>query len=745
MKQIQKLLLSAIGVATIFACTSNETVNLIPKPKSVELSGGKCKIQNLETIYYSQVDNVRYADLLDNLLNKVAGVDLSVEQRSESVQNGIELIVDKQLDSLEYKIDVTKSKVVVAAGSGKTLAQSLSSLLQLTKKYGKESYFTQLSISDRPSFEWRSVMIDVARQWHPIESLYEVVELAHFYKLDKLHLHLSDYGSFTFGSELYPKLVSHNHYTKEQLKELVKFADDRGIMIIPEIDVPGHTSPLWVNCAESFGAVDKDGKTIDIGVVNMVNEKTYQSLERLLSEVVEVFYTSDYIHIGGDEVWIEGVKQLSYYKQFCKDNNLDKAYQGDANEVFAYFIARMNTIIKKLGKQSIAWEGFPDNGAGRIVVPNDVIIMAWNGDYNKPANLVKYGYKIINTFWEPCYMVGGMNYAPEAWEGYNWSHWKYGLWDHRKGDPVIPKDSDAVLGGQVTFWEQPYHYVYKVLEDRLPALAQRWWDYEDTRTFEEYNKDFKEVNKLARRVMRPTEMTYKGNINKDITTFTDSIQINLTNSIDGEIRYALLSNWELPSDHKLKYDGKSITLKSTTILSVQLYDKSGKKLGYPQQTYFKKLENPIFKYTAYKEPPQKGWDEMPNFDTLKAVQNGYFSKGYHKGLLETRPEELFNPYALKMEGTMTVKNPGLYKFTILFDDGSAEVHFGDKELDFDKKSVFKETGAEIYLEKGDYPVLIKYYYRHISNQLHIKYTDPVTGEICGLETLMNVMPIENNQ
>ena len=198
-----------------------------------------------------------------------------------------------------------------------------SSLVQLLKLEKNKLIFPMLEIKDKPDSMYRGLLIDLARMWHDVPTLKNIIDLASFYKIKYLQLHLSDDQSFTFPSEKFPKLATPDRpYSKKDFRDLVKYAKDRGIIIIPELDVPGHSRQFVEIYPEIFGV---NNKMLQINpwksnVINIGSEKVYDAIDQLIGEIIEVFDTSPYFHIGGDEANLDLYKNVPEIKTFMRKN-----------------------------------------------------------------------------------------------------------------------------------------------------------------------------------------------------------------------------------------------------------------------------------------------------------------------------------------------------------------------------------------------------------------------------------------
>jgi len=280
---------------------------------------------------------------------------------------------------------------LVAGGNYQAVAMGTASLLQAMKG----TAIPAMTLEDEPCTPFRGLMLDVARRYNDIEVLFQAVTYCRLYKLNYLHLHLTDDQAFMFPSAKFPKLGSQvgwlpgsapgkSPYDPGRIRELVRFADDRGVTIIPEIEMPGHSGAFQRDMPEVFGVKNpQTGKFEGKGVINVANEKAYEVLDELLGEVAEVFKSSPYIHIGGDETWYVDFVATDEAKAFMKEKNLP-----DTGHLHAYFLNRMNAIVKKHGRRTIVWDGLDPK-----LVDKDLLVFAWGAGHE---GLLKAGdYPVV--------------------------------------------------------------------------------------------------------------------------------------------------------------------------------------------------------------------------------------------------------------------------------------------------------------------------------------------------------------
>ena len=220
----------------------------------------------------------------------------------------------------------------------------------------------------------------MARQDHPIDAIKKVVQLCRLYKARYLQLHLTDDQGWTFPSTKYPQLGSKNYgahggvaprvYKLDELKELVAYADARGVTIVPELEMPGHSGAAARSLPEIFDAINPDSKQpVGIGCMNMSNEALYPALDTIIGEMCDVFQSSPYFHIGSDEVTSGRLSLHSGYKAFMAKHGLK-----NDGELADHFVREACAMVKKHGKKAIKWEGLANYAT------KDVIIMCWESN-----------------------------------------------------------------------------------------------------------------------------------------------------------------------------------------------------------------------------------------------------------------------------------------------------------------------------------------------------------------------------
>ena len=278
-------------------------------------------------------------------------------------------------DDESYNLSVTSENITISANSETGILHGLESLLQLPKEMDGKWVLPELKLKDEPRYPWRGLMIDVGRHWIPKDVILRNLDAMATLKMNVFHWHLTDYQGFRIESKLYPKLhkmgSEGNYYTQEDIKEVVNYASERGIRVVPEFDVPGHTTSWFVGHPELasfpvpyvldtvFGILDP--------VMDPTEEKVYNFLDRFFGEMAALF-PDEYIHIGGDEV-----NPIHWNRNASIQKFMDEQGIGGHYELQTYFNIRLQKILEKYDKQMMGWD--------EIIHPNlpkkNIVVQSW--------------------------------------------------------------------------------------------------------------------------------------------------------------------------------------------------------------------------------------------------------------------------------------------------------------------------------------------------------------------------------
>lgn len=359
-----------------------------------------------------------------------------------------------------YHIDITRRQALLSAPTVVGAIRGLETVLQLLNADRAGYFLPAVKIQDQPRFPWRGLMIDVARHFEPIEVLKRNLDGMAALKMNVFHWHLSEDQGFRVESKKYPKLhqlgSDGNYYTQEQIKDVIAYARDRGIRVVPEFDIPGHSTSWLVGYPELGSAPGPYTIERRPGIfepaLDPTREEVYKFLEGFLGEMAALFPDA-YLHIGGDEnegkQWDRNPAIQAYMKsKGIKDNH---ALQ-------AYFNTRLLKILQKHGKKMIGWDEIlqPE-------LPKDVVIHSWRGTAAL-AEAARKGYDGIlsNGFYIDLIQPASQHYVPDPLPA---------------DSTLTPAEAKHVLGGEATMWAEwvTQETIDSRIWPRTAAIAERLW------------------------------------------------------------------------------------------------------------------------------------------------------------------------------------------------------------------------------------------------------------------------------
>ena len=409
---------------------------------------------------------------------------------------GIFIDYDASLDSGECIIEADRA-CRIAAYDESGLFRAASILAQIAERTcDKLIRIPKCVISDKPDSPFRGFLLDCARRWHPVDYLYRYVDLCSLISINRFIIHFTDDESYTLPSDVFPRLPSEGrHYTKEELRALDSYAASRGVMIVPEIDMPGHSAQFALKYPDIFGRC---------GIMD-ANDDVFDALARLYEEAASFFPSSEFIHVGGDEAvlgrWLDSEKTAEYMKK----NSIP-----DIVALYGHFVGRVCDEVLKLGKTPIVWEGF--GKSANDIVSKDVLVISWENHYQTAVELSDAGFRLLNASWRPLYCVSPwQKWSPEEiltdWNKYSWNHW----WEQSKAyehGVALPRDA-AVDGGIYCAWGDylknyessrlACQLEFASVKPRLCAVAEKLWNDADA-DVEKFNASYGAITSLLERV-----------------------------------------------------------------------------------------------------------------------------------------------------------------------------------------------------------------------------------------------------
>ena len=517
MKKILVVLVSLLTAVSVVSAQTAKTV-IVPRPMEVTAVKGAYTLTAKSVIAATDAELVRSAELFASYVANELGATLDVEQKQKG---GIVLLLDKSLATEEYTLNITSKGVKIVGGTPAAVFYGLQSLRQLisageaTKKGIK---LEGVSIKDKPLFSYRGVMLDVCRHFFTVAEVKHFIDMAAIHKINVFHWHLTEDQGWRIEIKKYPNLVNigskrretimgHNrrsnvfdgtpyggYYTQNEIKDIVRYAAERYIEVIPEIDMPGHmvaalASYPHLGCRdEKFEVRTRWGISKD--VLCPGKESTFEFIEGVLEEVVSLF-PSQYIHYGGDECPRHRWSECPHCQKRIQEEGLK-----DENELQSYFMHRVEKFLAKHNRKVVGWDEIIYGGINKSAT-----IMLWN-DKNR-AKAVSLGNDVILTPKYYCYFDYHQTTRPFSnKEGLRINTTRivtlrktYSL---NPFEGLQPSEYGRIKGVQANLWTEyisDYKTVQTSLLPRLAAIAEVGWTIGE-RNFDEFALRMHHLRKL---------------------------------------------------------------------------------------------------------------------------------------------------------------------------------------------------------------------------------------------------------
>ena len=490
MKKLTMLPLLAAAVSLFLTgCEGKlvEQVDLIPQAQSVTIKNGSFSLEDLRTMQ-APAEWTENAQTFAGLLQKSAGISLTVSD----IDAPLSLVQNDQLGEEAYTLDIESGRIILQAKDAQGISHALATLHQLILT-AKDNKLPVLSIQDRPRFGYRGLMLDCSRHFWTVDELKETLSQMAFFKLNTLQMHLTDNNAWRLAMDKYPELtekgtfypdfpdLSGKYYTTDDLKELVRYAQSLGIEIIPEVDLPGHSTALLAAMPQlscKGGTFEAYPEELPInqrkrGNENMLcigNPESIRFAQEVVDALIQIF-PSPYIHLGGDEVptaiWEKCPKCQALYK---------KEGMKEPGEIQDYFTRKMSEYIRSKGKTMVGWDEINDRHAA---TPEDMLTVWRDNGLKAQKAALERGIPVVMCPQHGCYLDWG--YAGNSTR-------KVYEWDPIT-DQVSPEQASLVKGGQGALWTErvaTQHRVEWMLYPRLAALSEVFWCEPSARNWDDF-------------------------------------------------------------------------------------------------------------------------------------------------------------------------------------------------------------------------------------------------------------------
>ena len=513
------VMIVSMCVSSVYADNAEADYHVVPLPENIKISGGKPFILNASSaIVYAHGDSLlkRNAIFLAEYVKKSVGLSLVVQSHSLKSDGNIFLRIDKKINGDEaYKIEIDKHNIIV---SGKTANGVFYGIQTLRKslpiiQHAENVVMPSAMISDTPRFAYRGMMLDVARHFFSVDFVKEYIDLLALHNMNTFHWHLTDDQGWRIEIKKYPLLTKigsiRKHttlgrnsslddntpyggfYTQQQARDIVEYAKERYITVIPEIDMPGH----MLGALAAYSELGCTGGPYQVsgnwGVFDDIlcagNEKTYQFIQDVMDELMDIF-PSKYIHLGGDEApktrWTTCEK--------CQGKIKSLGIKGDKectaeNRLQGYLVSRIEKYLNQKGRKIIGWDEILEGD-----VQKSATIMSWRGvdggikasrlghdAIMTPVSYCYFDYYQTDKTWNEPLLIGG-NLNIEKTYSYQ-----------PVPDSLTAAEKKHIIGVQGNLWTEyivcPSLAEYQVLP-RMAALSEVQWMQYDKKNYADFRK-----------------------------------------------------------------------------------------------------------------------------------------------------------------------------------------------------------------------------------------------------------------
>lgn len=718
---------------------AGSVVTIIPKPEKTEQRSGVFRLGPQTKIAVDSKDEavLAVAEELAGNLRKGTGFPIELLRAADKkTKNAIWLRTTDNLASLGpegYFLSVAKNQVTIEALAPAGVFYGVQTFSQLLPGViGSAQPATGIPwqvpcvrVEDRPRFRWRGVHLDVCRHFFPLECVKKYIDVLSKYKINTFHWHLTEDQGWRIEIKKYPKLTEvgawrretmddgqphGGFYTQEEIREIVDYAGKRFVTIVPEIEMPGHSLAALaaypeLSCSGGpFRVGTEWGLIYDVYCAG--NDKTFEFLQDVLTEVVELF-PGEFIHIGGDEVpnlrWQNCVK--------CQARIKAEGLSGE-EALQSYFIQRIEKFLNAKGKRLIGWDETLEGG----LAPN-ATVMSWRGVAGG-IEAAKSGHDVVMSPYSHCYFdyYQGEYDEPRAIGGFLPIDKVYSY------EPVPPEltatEARRVLGAQANLWTEympDFQQVEYMLLPRLLALSEVVWTKKELRNFEEFSlRLIPHYGRLAAMGLN-FRLPPPGGVGGRRVIF-EPVTIKIDPPYPGaEVRYTL--DGPEPTKESPLY-GQPLAITQSSVLKARTFLPGGRS-SRTINTFVSLIDQEVngLEYAYY----QGSWFRLPDLRKLMPVKTG---RAYDLTLDLVQPRE--NDFAVWFKGFLNIPATGEYTFTIVADDGAA-ISIGDKEVVRDD-GLFgvKELSGKITLEAGKYPLAISYFQKTGSRGIEVLCEGPGT-------------------
>ncbi len=461
--------------------SSDASSNLMPIPSQMHLGSGTMSIDGSFQVVLEGYKEPRLERAVQRFLmslSRQTGL-VWISKTEDNQRSGARLTlkaghaseeVQEPGEDESYTLEVTSSGATISAANPLGVMHGLQTFLQLVENGHNGFVVPAVTIHDAPRFVWRGLMIDVSRHFIPLEVLRRNLDGMEAVKMNVFHWHLSDNQGFRVETKKYPKLhemgSDGHYYAQDEVRDLIAYARDRGIRVVPEFDMPGHSTAWFVGYPDLASApgpyqIERHWGIFD-PAMDPTRDAVYEFLDGFIEEMAKLF-PDPYFHIGGDEVNGKQWDANPKIQEFKKNHNLKTN-----EDLQAFFTTRVQKLVAKHHKQMVGWDEILTPG-----MPKDIVIQSWRG----PESLAKAAQEGYRGLLSNGYYID-----------LNWSAERHYLVDPMSGAAagLSADDKNKILGGEATMWSEfvDPQVIDSRIWPRTAAIAERLWSPQSTRDLE---------------------------------------------------------------------------------------------------------------------------------------------------------------------------------------------------------------------------------------------------------------------
>lgn len=633
---------------------AQQKVSIIPQPVTLQLDKGNFTIDAGTTISYNKANKSlkATANFLEAGIKKISGINLS-QNKAKSKKIEFKISPTNEIGEEGYLLNVTPDAVKITANTNKGLIYGIQSLFQVLPQIRTNAIMAVpcMQVKDYPRFKWRGMHLDVSRHFFSVDMVKEYIELLAYYKMNTFHWHLVDDQGWRIEIKKYPKLteigawrVDQNDkvwsyrpqakegeeatyggfYTQEEIKDVVKFAAERGVNIVPEIEMPGHVASAIASYPELSCSQKHQLPLTGGDYTNMSsnycagNDEVFKFNEEVLTEVMALF-PSKYMHIGGDEVDKTAWKNCPKCQKRMQNENLKTE-----EELQSYFIKRIEKFIVSKNRKMIGWDEILEGG-----LAPEAVVMSWRGEKGGVES-AKMNHEVVMTPGNPVYFdhyQAGPDGEPLAIGGMNTLKKVY---DYEPIPKELPSEnSKYILGAQANLWTEyitTNEGVEYMILPRMLALAEVVWSPATSKDWNSFNQRLKwHFRGFQQKGLHYSEGSDKITITPRIEN--GQLSVALSSEVLGCDIYYTLDGSD-PNGNSIKYNAPFLIDKTETVRAASVCDGKVSK-GIPSKLDFS-IHKASAKNVSYLNNPVSSYQANGN-NTLTDGVRGTFnvSKYWH--------------------------------------------------------------------------------------------------------------------